>query len=277
MQVLFNRKFLNYNETSKYEGAYRLNGFFQHYPDYEINDNPKEDILRVHSERYYNKIKQACKNKNELVGLHLTPELFEIAHLAVSFAIEASKSNNFAIIRPPGHHASYDKASGFCIFNNMAIAVTKLISEGKKVAVLDIDGHHGDGTQKLLESKDSVLFCSIHEQDVFPGTGLESRNNYINFPLKKPITAEVYLETLDKCIHKIKLFNPDILGLSIGFDTYEKDTLLDFGLNANSYRTIGAELRMNFNHIFALLEGGYHNDILPCVQAFVSGVNSVIE
>lgn len=276
MDVLFNKKFLNYNESSNYEGAYRLQEFVNNYRDSDIDYEPKKDILAVHSERYYRKIKGACNNKNELVGLQLTPETFEIAKLAVSYAIKASESEDFAVIRPPGHHADREKASGFCLFNNMAIAATKLLKNGKRVAVLDLDGHHGDGTQNLLENKENVFFCSIHEQDVFPGTGYDTKNNYENFPLTKPILEEKYINTLDSAIQKLVSFNPDILGVSIGFDTFKNDKLLDFQLDKSTYRHIGMALKMNFNRIFAILEGGYHDNIFECIQSFIAGVNSAI-
>lgn len=277
MKILFNNKFLNYNQTSIYEGAYRIKKFAQTHKNTNVDYDPTKDILKIHSLKYFEKIKRACNNKNELVGLHLTPEAFDIAKLAVAFAIKASETNDFSVARPPGHHASFNKASGFCLFNNIAIAVNKLVEQGKKVAVLDLDGHHGDGTEKLLQKKDNVLICSIHQKEVFPGTGYTTKDNYINFSLKSPIEEKTYMGTLDKAIIRIKAFNPDIVGISLGFDTFKEDTLLDFNLEIDTYREIGYMLKYNFKNMFAILEGGYHKKIVECSNAFVSGVNSALD
>ncbi len=83
----------------------------------------------------------------------------------------AAEQGDFAVVRPPGHHAKQERADGFCLFNNIAIAAQKLVNEGKKVFILDIDGHHGDGTQEIFYHSDQVLFCSIHQQYTYPGTG----------------------------------------------------------------------------------------------------------
>lgn len=274
MDILFNKKFLNYNERSKYEGGYRIRSFTNDYKDFLTTYDSVEDILELHSDKYFNKIRRACQNKNELVGLHLSPEVFDIALLAVAVSIEASEGGNFALVRPSGHHAMRDKASGFCLFNNMAIAAHRLAKKGVKVAVLDLDGHHGDGTQSLLKNNENIMFCSIHENRVFPGTGDTSENNYVNFPLDTPIKEETYFETLDKAVVKLKGFKPDVLGVSLGLDTFKEDRLLDFELGINSYFQIGMELRMNFKNMFVVLEGGYHDKIKECAESFVKGVDS---
>ncbi|HUV42617.1 MAG TPA: hypothetical protein VMY36_01790 [Patescibacteria group bacterium] len=276
MNILFNRKFLNYNQSSNYEGAYRVRGFENQYPDITVDFDPVSYIIETHSKRYFEKIKKSCEKEIELVGLHLTKECFEAAILAVGLTIKASEKGDFAVVRPPGHHAGREKASGFCLFNNIAISANKLLGEGKRIGLLDIDGHHGDGTQALLENQENVFFYSIHESGVFPGTGIDSKNNYYNIPLQPPISEEVYLEALEDCIQKLTIFNPDILGVSVGFDTFEKDKLLDFKLSCNTYRQIGYELKLNFTNIYAVLEGGYHDKIKDCAESFVVGVNSAI-
>lgn len=278
MRILFNEKFLDYNQGSNYEGSYRLKGFKDHYKNTNIDFNPTPFILNTHSKKYFEKIKKACLNKNELVGLHLSEDCFDAAILAVGLTIKASEKGNIAIVRPPGHHASKEKASGFCLFNSIVIAVNRLISLNQKVRVgiLDMDGHHGDGTQSLIKDNENIFFCSVHQSEVFPGTGMNSRDNYFNIPLKAPISEQIYLEAIDECIQKIAAFSPDILAVSVGFDTYENDRLLDFNLKADSYRDIGKRLALNFHKIFSVLEGGYHTEIRECVENFVVGINSAI-
>lgn len=275
MKVLFNDKFLNYNQASNYEGVYRIEAFAEKYPSTECGTDPTPFLLDVHSNNYFEDIWKACDRGNELVGIDMSPESFEAALCAVSMTIEASETGNFAVVRPPGHHAGRERASGFCLFNNMAIAVIKLLKEGTRVAVLDLDGHHGDGTQDLLTGIDNVLFCSIHESGVFPGTGHKSSDNYVNFPLRPPISSEEYMKVFDDALGNLNEFNPDILGVSIGFDTYEKDKLLDFQLSEDDYEQIGKLIKSNFTNTFAVLEGGYHNNILECIESFISGINSV--
>lgn len=166
--------------------------------------------------------------------------------------------------------------SGFCLFNNIAIATQKLLNEGKKIAVLDLDGHHGDGTQSIFEGVENVFYCSIHQENTFPGTGKKSKENFFNIPMLSPINEGLYLESVKKCIVEIRKFNPDILAVSMGFDTYIEDKLLNFNLSLHTYKQIGLELHLNFKNIFAVLEGGYHNSIGECVRSFVLGVNSVL-
>ena len=159
----------------------------------------------------------------------------------------------------------------------MAIATNRLAQKGKRVAVLDLDGHHGDGTQNLLKNQAGVIFCSIHENRVFPGTWDVSKDNYVNFPLDTPIKEHTFFEALEKAIIKLKGFEPDILGVSLGFDTFKDDNLLDFELDIDSYSQVGMELKMNFKNMFAILEGGYHNKIKKCAESFLNGVNSVVD
>ena len=130
MKILFNKTFLDHNSGSIYEGDYRLDGF-KSIPDTEADGEPFLSL--VHSDEYIENIKNACFNKEVIAEAKLTPESYHAACVAVGLTIKASQEMDFAVIRPPGHHASRDKASGFCLFNNIAIAAQKLVDEGKKV------------------------------------------------------------------------------------------------------------------------------------------------
>lgn len=156
------------------------------------------------------------------------------------------------------------------------IAVQKLLNEGKKVAILDIDGHHGDGTESIFKGNKGVFFCSIHQSNTFPGTGNLSGENVLNISLNPPISEKEYLNAIEKCITKIKSLGFEILAVSAGFDTFNEDKLLAFNLNIDTYRQIGLELQQNFKRVFAVLEGGYHSRIKECTESFVAGVNSAI-
>ena len=131
------------------------------------------------------------------------PGIAAIALISLSGALSAAEAAaqgapSFSLMRPPGHHAGKDRVAGFCYFNNIALACQHLIKSGgaKKIALLDIDVHHGDGTEELLRDRDDVLFCSLHQAPLYPGTGLKSSGNCLNFPLPAGTGEKEYLETL---------------------------------------------------------------------------------
>jgi acetoin utilization deacetylase AcuC-like enzyme len=145
MKALFHKKFLEHNIDSDGEGAYRLLSYMDTYEAAPWTGEPYLNL--VHSERYIEYIREACERGDLVAEVQLTPSSYEAACLAVGLTIQASEHGDFAVVRPPGHHAGREKAAGFCFFNNLAIAVQKLVNNGKKVFIFDIDGHHGDGTQ----------------------------------------------------------------------------------------------------------------------------------
>lgn len=278
MQILFNKLFLEHNPECEFEGAYRIKDFCDQ-PDTTGADGEKYLEL-VHTKRYIRKIKNACQCKSTLAEIKLSPKSFETACVAVKLTIIASEQNDFAVVRPPGHHAGIERASGFCLFNNIAIAVQKLVNEGKKVFILDIDGHHGDGTQSIFYKTNKVFFCSIHQKDTFPGTGTANeigKGEGINFTLNLPLSAgsgdKEFLSAIDFAIEKAKKFNPNIVAISAGFDGYSKDKLLNLNYSLNAYYECGNKLKNNFKNVFGVLEGGYHNDIKKCVDKFILGYN----
>jgi acetoin utilization deacetylase AcuC-like enzyme len=192
----------------------------------------------------------------------------------------AAEGGDFAVIRPPGHHAKKERADGFCLFNNIAIASQKLVNEGKKVFILDIDGHHGDGTQAIFYESDQVLFCSIHQQFAYPWSGEAHETGKgkgagytMNFPLQEGSGDKELLESVDKAIERAVEFKPDAVGVSAGFDGYIHDRLLGLNYTLDGYYQCGKKLSQSFDHIFAVLEGGYHMDIKKCVEQFSRGVN----
>jgi acetoin utilization deacetylase AcuC-like enzyme len=278
MKVLFSKKFLNHNPNSFGEGAYRIRDFNNgiEKPEY----NGEKYINLVHAKDYIKEIQEASTRYSLLAEVELSPESYEAACIAVGLTILASEQNDFAVVRPPGHHAKRSRADGFCFFNNIAIATQKLVEKGKKVFILDIDGHHGDGTQSIFYDTDKVLFCSIHQQYAYPGTGManetgenEGKGYTINFPLSAGSSDNEFLTAVDTAIEKAKEFEPDVVGISAGFDGYEKDMLLNLNYTLESYYECGSMLTQSFENIFAVLEGGYHQDIRKCVDNLISGVN----
>jgi len=277
MDILFNSKFLLHNAESFAEGRYRIEDFVSNTEEHDLNG--ESHITLVHSKSHLKKVRDACMNYKELAEVYLSPESYHAACSAVGLAILASERGDFAVVRPPGHHAKSDRADGFCLFNNIAIAAQKLVNEGKKVFILDIDGHHGDGTQQIFYDSDQVFFCSIHQQYVYPGTGDiyetgegDGLGYTLNFPLPQGAGDRELLEAVDKAIRMAESFKPDVLGVSAGFDGYIEDRLLGLNYTLDGYYQCGRKLSQSFDHIFAVLEGGYHADIKKCTEQFIRGV-----
>jgi acetoin utilization deacetylase AcuC-like enzyme len=215
-----------------------------------------------------------------LAEVQLGPASFEAACSAVGLSVLAAEKGDFAVVRPPGHHAKEDRADGFCLFNNMAIATQKLVNEGKKVFILDIDGHHGDGTQEIFYGSDRVLFCSVHQQYAYPWSGQADETGEgkglgytMNFPLPANSGDSQLMEAVDLAIARAKKFKPDAVGVSAGFDGYKEDRFLDLRYTLDGYYQVGKKLSESFGPIFAVLEGGYHLDIPACTEHFIKGIN----
>ncbi len=278
MNILFNSKFLQHNPGSYAEGPYRIEDFASQ--SGEVDSNGEGHITLVHSEPHLKLVRDACMNRRVLAEVYLSPESYDAACSAVGLAVMAAEQGDFAVVRPPGHHAKPDRTDGFCLFNNIAIATQKLVNEGKKVFILDIDGHHGDGTQGIFYRSDRVLFYSVHQQHAYPWTGAsdetgegDGKGYTMNFPLPAGSGDPELLEAVDTAICRAVDFKPDAVGVSAGFDGYHDDRLLGLNYTLDGYYQCGKRLGQSFGHIFALLEGGYHLDIRKCVEEFIRGVN----
>jgi len=279
MKILFNSKFLLHNADSYGEGRYRIEEFPSQTE--EVESNGEAFITLVHSESHLKLVLDACMDHQILAEVYLSPESYQAACLAVGLAVMAAERGDFAVVRPPGHHAKPERADGFCLFNNIAIAVQKLVNEGRKIFILDIDGHHGDGTQGIFYHSDQVLFCSIHQQFAYPWTGEPHETGEgdgigytMNFPLPAGSGDRELLAAVDIAIRKAEEFKPDVVGVSAGFDGYIEDRLLGLKYTLDGYYQCGRRLGQSFDHIFAVLEGGYHFDIKKCVEHFIRGVNN---
>lgn len=278
MKVLFNKKFLNHNPNSVFEGSYRLAEFANYQEDDEADG---EQFLKlVHTDFHIKRIKDACQNQETLAEIHLCAESYQAAIQAVGLTIKASETNNFAVVRPPGHHADREKASGFCLFNNIAIASQKLVNQGKKVFIFDFDGHHGDGTQSIFYNSDKVFYFSLHQMNTFPYTGLpteigagDGKDFTLNFTVLPGSNDAVFLKILEKVIIAARKFQPDVVAVSAGFDGFMEDKILNLKFTEKAYYECGLRLRRNFSNVFAVLEGGYHSKVKDCIEAFINGVN----
>ena len=183
--------------------------------------------------------------------------------------IEQKKFKNvFCPIRPPGHHAEYNKAMGFCIYNNCAVGAHYLIEKFKykRVAIFDPDVHHGNGTQNIFYDNKNVLYLSTHQYPFYPGTGSEkekgNHNNIFNVPLPAGTNSEMYFNALDKILDRLVSFKPEFLIFSMGFDANIADPLAQFELKSEDFyeitqRTLKATNKFTKGKVVSVLEDGY--------------------
>lgn len=186
----------------------------------------------------------------------------------------------FAIIRPPGHHASHSKSEGFCIINNIAVCANYALRKGyKKIFIFDFDAHHGNGTQNIFYDRDDVYYCSMHTIDAYPRTGEENEigngaglNHNLNILVKKGVETIEYLELFDeRVLPALKNYEPDLILVSAGFDGLESDQMKVMKLSVNCYAEIVESFVATGLPIGLLLEGGYNLAELPdCFDACLS-------
>ena len=176
--------------------------------------------------------------------------------------------NAFCCVRPPGHHAEKEKAMGFCIFNNVAVGANYLLEKYKykKIAIIDFDVHHGNGTQDIFYNDKNVLYISTHQYPYYPGSGSEKENgkynNVLNIPLEAGTTGNEYLNAYEKVLDKLKEFKPEFLLFSAGFDAHIDDPLAQLRLSSEDFykitkRTLEVSKPFCNGNVVSILEGGY--------------------
>ena len=194
--------------------------------------------------------------------------------------------NAFCAVRPPGHHAEKDKAMGFCIYNNVAVGANYLIKKYKynKVAIIDFDVHHGNGTQNIFYNNEKVLYISTHQYPYYPGSGSEKEkgkfNNIFNIPLQAGTTAAEYLNAYELVLTKLKEFKPEFLLFSAGFDAHIDDPLAQLRLNSEDFyqltkRTLDVVKLFCNGNVVSILEGGY--DLKALQDSTQRHVDALIE
>lgn len=179
----------------------------------------------------------------------------------------------FSLMRPPGHHATADRAMGFCYLSNAAITALEARARGiDRVGVFDFDVHHGNGTESLLLGVEGCSFHSVHQYPAYPGTGEISRDNAHNHPVLPGATRATYQTALREALEELAAFRPELVIVSAGFDAYRGDPLSSAPLEAEDYAWLGAELSSLGAPLCSLLEGGYSADLPDLVLAYLGAV-----
>ena len=280
MDLLFHSDVFLHDTGQHPENAAKLAAFAD-LPDAGVSAT-EADLRLVHDAAYIEYVKSACPQSLSLdADTRTSPHSWRAALTAVGLAIKASETGHFALLRPPGHHAYRAQGTGFCLFNNIAIAAQRLVNAGKKVLILDFDGHFGDGTSDIFYTSDRVFFWSLHQYPAFPykgkhtETGADAGAGFnLNVPLAPGSGDDLLLDALDRFLPAARAFQPDVLAISAGFDAHQADPLLGLEWTTEGYHQIGKRLRGQFPHSFAVLEGGYHPEALTrSVYSFLDGMN----
>jgi len=231
------------------------------------------EVLRVHLEKHLERLRQPLDFDADTP---FYPGIEEHARCAAGAAIGAVDlalrgRKAFALMRPPGHHATSTRAMGFCYLNSVAIAAHYALATGcERVAIWDFDAHHGNGTEEIVFGNKRIRFASIHQYPGYPGTGTASRGNVFNWPIPPHSDPDQHASAVHRALDDLVEFNPDIVLVSAGFDAFAGDPLTEMTLEREHFAKFGQRLRATGIAAAAVLEGGYSSELPILIEAFLA-------
>ncbi len=256
-----------------------------------------DDIIEyAHDSNYINLVKNSFPSKglssldgDTIISPGSKKATFDAAGSMIT-AIDGVQNkefkNAFCCVRPPGHHSNQNKAAGFCILNNVAIGAKYLLNKYKykRIAIVDFDVHHGNGTQDIFYDNKNVLFISAHQYPYYPGTGSEKEkgkfNNICNIPLPAGTNSEEYLNAFEFALNKLREFKPEFVLISAGFDGHAADPLAQLNLSSEDYykitkRILETSKKFCNGKVISILEGGY--DLQALKESTKRHVDALLE
>jgi acetoin utilization deacetylase AcuC-like enzyme len=276
--------------------------YYQHLNRIHPRSADFTDIERIHRPGYIKRVKREIETGTlylDSMDTVVCRKSFDVALMAVGGClamcdaiIEGDSTYGFCSVRPPGHHAEEDRAEGFCIFNNIAIASRYLQARHgiKRIAIIDWDVHHGNGTQNAFYDDDSVYYISLHQAHHFPGTGAilergrgKGKGYNLNLPMHSGDGDDQYLSALEnRILPELETYKPEVILVSAGFDAHRADPLSSIQLSTETYYTYTRSLmdiahRFSSDRVIAVLEGGYNltvqaNCVARVMDAFIEGM-----
>lgn len=279
MEILFNSSVLKHPGSAT-EGAYRVEGFSSTLSQTGSSLGSERLLRLVHPAEYVRKIMNKCTKGSFSAEVRMDTASFEAACTSASLAVQAARDGDFAITRPPGHHARRRKEGGFCLFNNIAIAGKSLLDQGMSVFIIDIDAHYGDGTHEIALTIDGMSYGSVHQEMGFPNYSTRPRITKqggllktISIPVPLGSGDDILVKAVEFVLEGALRIKPDVIGVSAGFDGHRLDMVGKLSYTEAGFNAVGRLIRGTGLRSFAVLEGGYHSKVVESVRAFVNGIN----